>query len=788
MGQIFAGGGVNSNNNNKGSVLAQSGVPQPSQHDDSSEVTLPYSTVIKHGNFQSANRNRAGIEHVKSIVMLEAEEFNNRDAISEIFVSWVASYLKLFNICQSQNLVWSPEFYYRLSPVDEIRAIHSKILDYIRSGTKQSEDDLHIENLMKVCFKKRRFSLGLLAALKSVLLVILLFAVKLVIASFRTDEFIFYVTGAAITWVGWIITHYYAVWEARRASLALWNILTCFVFQKMFKVNTLNSSPHCTEKQIYSYFKKDIEALRALFLDFFEFWNFTISSFLVLIYMSMQLEKLFFFYLVAVIVGFALSHLFVHCLVQNGTEALEAKRAVLGIRMTKMLKSVTNCIKYITMEGLENFYTKKMEESFAFQLSVTKKVARLRSTHQFIACFLNILPLISTVLYITFIDQKLKITASKVLNLLLIHEILHKATQSAIKSHKKLKLGSEVFQKINNFITSPEIDKSWVKDKGGMIGRKRFESELDPYIGGLSSSAEPKLMRHYSYQGKYAYLLESGYFEWNQDQREMDLLERKEKEVREKLRQGTSRKETTLLSANTKSTISSGGTATGITLANNNYTEENLSQALMNQRATALTTELNPQMGSTNVELMLSKPEVNILIAISQKKIKFSLKDIHFKVMKGELVFVFGKRKSGSSSLLYALQGEMKISKFRGFSRQKAQFKEGESAMVDFSEDEELVVGKVRSSGNKPKLLRNGSVGLLGERRWVLPGLSIRRNIALDGNYSKVDMENALELSGLREEVERMEYGLETVVGEHYHHLDRAQTAKLILARIIYQE
>lgn len=77
------------------------------------------------------------------------------------------------------------------------------------------------------------------------------------------------------------------------------------------------------------------------------------------------------------------------------------------------------------------------------------------------------------------------------------------------------------------------------------------------------------------------------------------------------------------------------------------------------------------------------------------------MKDLDFRIKKGEMVAIIGDIGSGKTSLLYALLGEMKF-----------------------------------LSDNKPKIVINGNISLVTQKPWIIND-TVRNNIVFGKEYNR---------------------------------------------------
>jgi len=124
-----------------------------------------------------------------------------------------------------------------------------------------------------------------------------------------------------------------------------------------------------------------------------------------------------------------------------------------------------------------------------------------------------------------------------------------------------------------------------------------------------------------------------------------------------------------------------------------------------------------------------------------------SIIDMSFYLEPGELCAVVGPVGSGKSSLLYTIMGET------------------------FIGSGELTVG--------------GSVAFVEQEPWIITG-TIRDNICVGQEYQEQLYEGVVEACGLVEDLESMQHGDLTLVGEKGNTLSGGQKARIALARALY--
>ena len=132
------------------------------------------------------------------------------------------------------------------------------------------------------------------------------------------------------------------------------------------------------------------------------------------------------------------------------------------------------------------------------------------------------------------------------------------------------------------------------------------------------------------------------------------------------------------------------------------------------------------------------------------KEDEFMLRDINLSVRKGEKIGVIGRSSSGTSSLLYAMIGEM------------------------------VPVGPA-------KLLKRGSVSYLSQGRWLMGG-SVKENILLGKAYDEKLMAKSLEAADLLADLGQFTDGIETILSDNGDSVSGGQRARIALARCFYQE
>ncbi|XP_031112582.1 ABC transporter C family member 14-like [Ipomoea triloba] len=125
------------------------------------------------------------------------------------------------------------------------------------------------------------------------------------------------------------------------------------------------------------------------------------------------------------------------------------------------------------------------------------------------------------------------------------------------------------------------------------------------------------------------------------------------------------------------------------------------------------------------------------------------LKDVNFEVKKGELTAVVGTVGSGKSSLLASVLGEM-----------------------------HKLTGKVRVCG---------STAYVAQTSWIQNG-TIQENILFGSPMNRQRYEEVIKVCCLEKDLEMMEYGDQTEIGERGINLSGGQKQRIQLARSVYQD
>jgi ABC-type multidrug transport system fused ATPase/permease subunit len=134
--------------------------------------------------------------------------------------------------------------------------------------------------------------------------------------------------------------------------------------------------------------------------------------------------------------------------------------------------------------------------------------------------------------------------------------------------------------------------------------------------------------------------------------------------------------------------------------------------------------------------------------AHASENVTFRLHVSDFRVSPGDLVVISGRSSSGKTALLNALLGEMQLES---------------------------------GSYKRPK----GCMAYSAQRPWA-ESMTIRANIVFHTKYIKTRFDQVIEACGLKTDLEALEHGELTSLGERGVNLSGGQRARLALARAIY--
>jgi len=152
-------------------------------------------------------------------------------------------------------------------------------------------------------------------------------------------------------------------------------------------------------------------------------------------------------------------------------------------------------------------------------------------------------------------------------------------------------------------------------------------------------------------------------------------------------------------------------------------------------------------------------PDAGVVVSLKAKQLRWPggvelLRDIEFTAKRGDLVTVVGKTGVGKSGLLFALLGELPIDPADG------------------------------------RVCLTGSVGYCAQTAWVR-NASLRDNIIGSQRQSEADMERyeaVLDACALRQDLEVLPQGDETMIGDRGINLSGGQKQRVALARAVYSD
>ena len=631
------------------------------------------------------------------------------------------------------------------------------------------------------------------------------------------------------------LTSKFVSFEANRLDLKIYSSILMLSYDKMLKKNTKNKSTF-SEKIVEKYFIETLNRVRDLFKTVFELTQLAITfiSGIVLVWLHLGVAVL----------GIFLAQIFSALILYTIINVDGGYRVSLE-RKTQMRRSLTkNGIKglrSIKQRALEKFYHMKLYQARFEEIKQLRKPLLLNGLFIFLtnmSVYFNLLmPLIALSLL-----QEPEFGIEDVSVLLLIFEFFLRKI-FYFNFYKKVKKARKMFvvdfEVINTFLNSNNIDKaSWVhftsygpasplrKPTGfGVVNwnskrkkkGKRLNSDLKkrkPSLGGISANlgdgGYSLVEESHSYDESYGLVMESGYFEWNKQldyeeqqkekkvKKEIQVLKRAQKinsmrrrerimkrfkgshgSQNEDLLNSRLRNATGLLTVKSKSTV--------VTPQSDQQQLENLSpeqrqKQLQQQLIQRLLTNPGTEPEVSAKEAKELNKKKRMLLSLQRKKISFRLKDISFRVPKGKLAFVIGGPKSGKTSLLYALLGEMRVSNYR---------KKMMGSQSNFLEEEEYepsiknsVIRGYDEGGRKPRLVLNGSVAFYAHTPWILKSKSLEENIVLDEDFDSGKLRKWMKVvnlgSGALPNLKKM--------GRFSDKIDDQNRTKIGLARCFYQE
>jgi ATP-binding cassette subfamily B protein len=148
-------------------------------------------------------------------------------------------------------------------------------------------------------------------------------------------------------------------------------------------------------------------------------------------------------------------------------------------------------------------------------------------------------------------------------------------------------------------------------------------------------------------------------------------------------------------------------------------------------------------------------------LMFSYEKNKFVLKNISFKLKKGEVLGITGPPGSGKSTLASIISGLY-----------------------------EPLSGKIEINGKDLKTIKienlREKISYMPQESFIFSG-TLKDNIILGQKYDKEKLENSLKISCLESDIENMPDGLDTIVGERGVTLSGGQKQRTALARAFYK-
>ena len=192
------------------------------------------------------------------------------------------------------------------------------------------------------------------------------------------------------------------------------------------------------------------------------------------------------------------------------------------------------------------------------------------------------------------------------------------------------------------------------------------------------------------------------------------------------------------------------------------YTKKEEQANVEKQKARARQTNMKGHRGSAkggnssgeSESVLLSQVTDNVysvrLDGEDTEEEEFMLKNVNLSIRNREKIGVIGRSSSGTSSLIYAMIGEM------------------------------VPVGSA-------KVLKSGSMSYLSQERWLMGG-SVKENILLGKDYDEKLMRGALEAADLLVDLDQFTDRIDTILSDNGDSVSGGQRARIALARCFYQE
>jgi len=176
---------------------------------------------------------------------------------------------------------------------------------------------------------------------------------------------------------------------------------------------------------------------------------------------------------------------------------------------------------------------------------------------------------------------------------------------------------------------------------------------------------------------------------------------------------------------------------------------------------------------------------------------KITLKHIDITIKHGEFVAVIGEVGSGKTSLISSLIGDMlqvdgyTFNKFKDLeiydTRGEVDADHREKlALMNHEKFEKFQITRKRFSG-QPRIQMDGSVSLMEQTPWIL-NETIRENILFGEKLNVLKYNNVIETCQLARDLEILDGGDLTQIGEKGINLSGGQKARVSIARAVYAD